>query len=645
MSKRNGLFAVLLTILCVSLFCAALYQWDNKYTKNTLQPVNGVFYYEDTELVSWLTRQWTVYPDVLLTPETLSSYTGYRYYEDIGSQEQRGRHSMTYRLTLILPEETGDYALELPEVFSACALYINDRMVLQQGNPEPKNYREAISSRIVAFSASGKTELLLAVSDYSGRNIGLTYPPAFGNAEDLLAMRELRTALHLGLVILALAGALLSFSFLFTMYKERGILTGLLCVCLAVVTGYPLYHGLIKTTVQPWYTIEPMCYYGLLLLSVVLYTSLCEINRKRQYILAALSAAGAVLLCIALASASALPEWTQTAVSWFSAFLKYSCATLLLLLSLRCFWLQKLQTETSTASKNSLILLCGAAALATTLLWDRLLPLYEPVYGGWFGEIGGGFLVLSLTAVILLDARKAYHFRLIYENNMQQMEYRLAMQKEHYQQLSHQVRLAREAGHDLRHHIRTMRSLAEQNQWERLQHYLNEYEPHVKERQLTIWSDHPAADAVLGYYAPAAQKCNAVYDVRLAISPDLAIPDDELCIILGNLLENAIDAVQSQPSGARRIYLRGEVSGGRLGIVMDNTFSGTVQQNSGIFTSTKHNGCGLGLTSIITIAEKYGGLADFSASGGIFHASILIPLSSISGQTEKQKKLEMQKIQ
>ncbi len=627
MSKRNGLWAVLGTILFISLLCNGLYQWDNKYTTDTMQPINGIFYCEDTESVCWLTRQWAVYPDVLLTPDTLSGYNGYRYYEDIGSQEQRGRHSMTYRLTLILPEEPGDYALELPEVFSACTLYINDRMVLQQGNPDPEHYREAISCRIVPFSAAGKTELLLAVSDYSGMNIGLTYPPAFGSSDDILAMRELRTALHLCLVILALTGAVLAFGFLCTVQKERGILTGLLCFSMAVVTGYPLYHGLVKTTVQPWYTIEAMCYYMVLLLAVLLFSSLCELSRKRQYILAALSAASALLLCICLAGASALPEWTQTAASVLSAFLKYTCAILLLILSFQAF-----MKESESRRSNALLLLCGAAALAAALLWDRFLPLYEPVYGGWFGEIGGGFLVLSLMAVIWLDARKAYQFRLIYENNLQQMEDRLTMQKEHYRQLSHQVRLAREAGHDLRHHIRTMRGLAEQKDWPRLQRYLAEYEPHVQERQLTIWSDHPAADAVLGHYAKAAQKHNAIYDVRLAIAPDLAVPDDELCIILGNLLENAIDAVQAQTSGARRIYLRGEAVGGRLGIVMDNTFSGTIQQKDGVFVSTKHEGCGLGLTSIATIAEKYGGLADFSAADGMFHASILIPLTGISSR-------------
>ena len=86
MSKRKGLIAVFLTILIVSALCLWLYEADNKYTRENLQPINGVLFYAQDRSYSYLTRQWMIYPDVLLEPGDIESYSGYRYYGDIGGK-------------------------------------------------------------------------------------------------------------------------------------------------------------------------------------------------------------------------------------------------------------------------------------------------------------------------------------------------------------------------------------------------------------------------------------------------------------------------------------------------------------------------------------------------------------------------------
>jgi len=614
---KKGLILTLLTVVLTSLLCIGLYRMDNKYTHQSPQPINGILFSEES--LTYLTRQWMVYPDVLLTPEEVSEYQGYRYYKNIGENGKNKSGSMTYRLTLLLPEEIHEYALELPEVFSACRLYVNDRLLLQLGEPSPETYQEGLSSRIVTFSASGKTELLLAVSDFSGINCGLTYPPAFGNADYVLVARELRLFLHGGLVLLALLGAVLSITFGIKGQQKRGILGSLLCLCLAVVTGYPLYHSMLITAVQPWYTLEPACYYALLLLALLLQCTIYETPPKTRLYLSIPCIIGFTSALISFGGASMLPENTSHIFSLLSEGLKYYTALALLVLSLWALRKEKC---------HSLLLLCGSAALATCLLWDRFLPLYEPIYSGWFGEIGGSFLVLSLTTALWLDAIDAYKFRMTYEASLLQIEQRLVLQKNHYQQLSEQVQLAREAGHDLRHHMRTLRSFAEQGQWHQLKTYLNNYESHLQKRQLVIYSEHMTADAVLSHYATLTNTKNAVFDVRMNIPPDLPFPDDELCIVLSNLLENALEAVSKDTYEVSFIHLRGEVVNGNLGIIMDNSCNTERTCKNSIFLSTKGETHGLGLRSIETIVKKYGGLADFRAENGVFHSSILIPIPS-----------------
>ncbi len=618
MSRRRGLIAAGLTVLLCSLLCLGLWRWDNKYTRTEIQPINGVLFFSPNTELCYLTREWMVYPGVLLTPETVGSYSGYRCYSDIGGAPDRTADSMTYRLSLILPETPRTYALELPEVFSACRLYVDGRLLLTLGDPEPDTYHSGMASRPVTFTASGETELLLTSTDRSGIGRGLTYPPAFGTPDAVRAVREGRLLLHGAAMILALIGTLLALTIGLRAAPMRGILTALLCLALAVVTGYPLYHGLGVTGVQPWYTIEPACAYALLLLALLLFGRIYALPLRRRLWLAAPCVVGLALTLIRFGAAAVLPDAAAVIFSFISALLKAYTALCLIGMSLRALWQGKCR---------STLLLCGSAALAVCLCWDRLLPAFEPILGGWLSEVGGILLVAALAAAIWLDAVEAYRFRLTYEASFEQMEQRLAMQKEHYSQLSGQVKLAREAGHDLRHHMRILRELADQENWPRLTHYLAEFEPHMRERDITLWSDHPIADAVLNHYAAAARRLNVAFDVRFAVPPTLPIPNAELCILLSNLLENAIEAITRQSGGTRRLYLRGDVHDNQLRLVLDNTYTGELRQKNGIWLSTKHTGAGLGISSVTSIVEKYGGLTDFSADGSVFHASLLIPLA------------------
>ena len=64
----------------------------------------------------------------------------------------------------------------------------------------------------------------------------------------------------------------------------------------------------------------------------------------------------------------------------------------------------------------------------------------------------------------------------------------------------------------------------------------------------------------------------------------------------------------------------------QLYIVVVNSFDGNVCQRDGRYISTKSDGDGIGLVSVAAIAEKYGGMAQFSHEGKLFYSNIAIPL-------------------
>lgn len=76
--------------LCSSLFFLGLYQFNNKYSQNTIQAANGILALSEEELqkspVRFLVSGWTFYPDALLTPEEIRDESHYMRYLSIGEQ-------------------------------------------------------------------------------------------------------------------------------------------------------------------------------------------------------------------------------------------------------------------------------------------------------------------------------------------------------------------------------------------------------------------------------------------------------------------------------------------------------------------------------------------------------------------------------
>ena len=133
-------------------------------------------------------------------------------------------------------------------------------------------------------------------------------------------------------------------------------------------------------------------------------------------------------------------------------------------------------------------------------------------------------------------------------------------------------------------------------------------------------------NAVLSHYLARARRSGIETDVSLSLPPAPMLPEEDICVIFGNLLENAIEACERQEEDARRyLFLRSSQEEGRLLIVMDNSYEGNVRYSQGYFCSSKRNGVGIGVESVKAIVKRYGGTAFFEPEDGRFKVSIVIP--------------------
>ncbi len=175
-SAPRLLLALALTILLSSSIFLFFNRFDNKYTQDAPQAINGTLYVSEkgwtNTPIRYLRDGWRYYSGRLLTPETLVRQGDDYRYISIGEEsnfaagDPRGNPhgSASYAMTLYLPEEEHTYSIELPEVYSSYRFYINGKLTLQMGEPDADAYRDQTQCRMITFEAAGKTTLLMATA-------------------------------------------------------------------------------------------------------------------------------------------------------------------------------------------------------------------------------------------------------------------------------------------------------------------------------------------------------------------------------------------------------------------------------------------------------------------------------------------------
>ncbi len=134
------------------------------------------------------------------------------------------------------------------------------------------------------------------------------------------------------------------------------------------------------------------------------------------------------------------------------------------------------------------------------------------------------------------------------------------------------------------------------------------------------------ADAILNSKVSLAKAREIDVRVDAHIPVKLKISEIDLCCILGNLFDNAIDASMALPPQNRLIRVYMDMKGSRLYISFTNFTSQKKLGKLGrVFATTKGLGHGLGLSRIENIVEKHDGYLSFNSEDGAFTAEILLP--------------------
>lgn len=628
MEESRYKFIYIYVIITAFLLSAALFTffnlYNNKYTHSSVQPISGIVYLDkgDTDNTAYLINQWAYYENELLTPydfsENMDMYTQYVSIGEYSSMHtyKKGTPfgSGTYSLRLILPEKEDYYSLYIPEIFSSYNLYIDNELALAMG--DPAKGIPSIGNRIVTFRASGDTRLIFAVNDESSIYSGMVYPPAIGSPRAISSLNSR---------IIFINSSILMFLMLcFVLSIYTGVKTGerttyifaLLSLCTAEVVSYPAIHTFFTVSSNVCYIIEIFSSYFMYALIIIIQNRLIKPHRSIRLLSFAAGAVMCIFSLIYSLSVPYIPAETKAVLS--SVFSYYKWAVLIYIISTDIYAFLKERDQT-------LPLLFGTVFFASSLVFDRLYSLYEPIYAGRFTETGAIVMILSLACVYWRHIIQTYKKGITFEDQRKFMEKQINIQKENYINIKDKIETTKKLSHDFRHHIYVMKEYIKNREYDKLSQYISSIGYDFNVSEPVEFCSNTALNALLHYYSSLCEKYNIDININVSFPRSIPVNDTDISIIAGNLIENAFEAASKTSSaGTRYINIYGKGEDSQFVFKIENSFEGSVSKKGNRYFSSKRNDYGIGIDSVTSVVEKYKGIIEISHNDNIFTVSLIL---------------------
>lgn len=240
------------------------------------------------------------------------------------------------------------------------------------------------------------------------------------------------------------------------------------------------------------------------------------------------------------------------------------------------------------------------------------------------------FLLLCVTALCIYDITAYFHVRT--ELRLQEERQKEAERKKadaYLYTIESNYQRTRELWHDLKNHIGLLDMLLQEQKYDEMKDYLRIFNQDVDEITLPAKSGNLIVDAVLADKVSQARKEDVPVSLELCDFSGLSLKPDEICSLLGNLLDNAIEACRRVEQG-KRITVECRAQENCYYISVRNSANGKFQERDRHFLTTKEDmrngvGHGLGLRSVERVVNRYAGELLAEGRTGEFVVVVRLP--------------------
>ncbi|MCC8080793.1 MAG: GHKL domain-containing protein [Lachnospiraceae bacterium] len=244
------------------------------------------------------------------------------------------------------------------------------------------------------------------------------------------------------------------------------------------------------------------------------------------------------------------------------------------------------------------------------------------------------YFCIYLVIVSLLLFCMFYMYALLYQmakkqseiNALERHNHFLGFQSKQYHALTDYIAATRKIRHDFRHQIATLQTLADNGDLDSLRNYLSQYQESTQSGYRSLCAN-PAVNAIASHYHDRCAEQQISISWVLDLPRELPLPEPEYCVMLGNLVENAMDASKTLPEDDRKISVISQMpTNSILILIVENNHNSIIRRNKQGLISSKHASEAIGLVSVRETVEHYHGDLRIDYDKSHFSVSILLNL-------------------
>lgn len=288
------------------------------------------------------------------------------------------------------------------------------------------------------------------------------------------------------------------------------------------------------------------------------------------------------------------------------------------------FWkfLQRRQAEL----RDYRMVLLGFCVATTVLLVS---------YRGFLQELsvvekkikGSHFVTFLAVAIIILLLTMAFFRGRTIEKENAMLQLHDEIVKVRYQELEEAVTKNRQLVHDINNHLVILQEYARVKENEKIYQYIeelrNQYEVTAQKR----WTAHPVMDFILNQKKMEAEQKQISMEIQAERGIQMPIAESEICVVLGNLLDNAIEAASKTEENTGWVKITIGQQNEMTFLKIENNYQEEPVTKNGEYVTTKENknAHGYGIKSVKRIIKNQDGMIDFEAEKYVFSVRIMLP--------------------
>ena len=248
------------------------------------------------------------------------------------------------------------------------------------------------------------------------------------------------------------------------------------------------------------------------------------------------------------------------------------------------------------------------------------------LYGGYEQWI----TVSVIFCLFLINIAFFYLYQIVVSNYEVEIQNQsLMLQNKAYQQHLDMIHATEDSlkrvRHDFKNHLIALEELSKSHERTDLQEYFQKLGREYQLSEDYICTGNTILDGLMNHKLKIMTATGAVIDTKMQIPENLDINSFDLVVVIGNLLDNAIESLSKQKKGSFQIEI--SYRQGTLLINAKNTYEGEIIRKGETLISTKKNATeahGIGLSNVRRVIEKYDGEMMIDTEDNLFNVHIIV---------------------